>query len=253
MTEPAHDGADGLPPAGWYADPHGARTWRYWDGQQWTDHVAPQTFEKPPADLLDDERRWAIWARLALAGYVGIVAASSILGALAFDDLYHGTLFDETAKKVDTFGGTGLMVGYQVAALAQLGIIALLAVWTYRAARTARSLGITIRRDPGLSAASWFIPILNLWWPPQTIRSFVPDRDQLRAVIEWWVCWIVTSLASAGALLSAGASSLGAAMPFVVVAVLGAVAFAILGFHVVRIVLAVHEDMVRVEQPATAT
>jgi hypothetical protein len=242
---------DDLPPAGWYADPHGARMWRYWDGRQWTDHVAPQTFDKLPADALEDERRWAVWARLALVGYVGLVASASIIGALAFDDLYHGTLFDEAARKVDTFGGTGLMVGYQVAAFAQLGVIALLAVWTYRAARTARSLGITIRRDPGLSAASWFIPILNLWWPPQTIRSFVPDRAQLRVVVEWWVCWIVTALASAGALLSAGAESLSTAMPFVVVAVLGALAFAILGFHVVRIVLGVHEHMVA-DQPATA-
>ena len=111
------------------------------------------------------------------------------------------------------------------------------------------ALGIPIRRDPGLSAAAWFIPILNLWWPPQTIRSFVPDRDRCACVIEWWVCWIVTSLALAASILTAGAASLATAMPFVVVAVLGALAFAILGFHVVRIVLAVHEHMVGDEQP----
>ena len=64
---------------------------------------------------------------------------------------------------------------------------------------TARSLGVTIRREPGMCAAGWFIPILNLWWPPQVIRSFVPDRDQLRVVLEWWACWIITSLSLAGA------------------------------------------------------
>jgi hypothetical protein len=28
------------PPAGWYADPTGRATHRYWDGERWTDHVA---------------------------------------------------------------------------------------------------------------------------------------------------------------------------------------------------------------------
>lgn len=30
-----------LPPADWYPDPHGVYRLRYWDGSQWTDHVAP--------------------------------------------------------------------------------------------------------------------------------------------------------------------------------------------------------------------
>jgi hypothetical protein len=30
------------PPSGWYADPVDAMQWRYWDGQQWTGHVAPR-------------------------------------------------------------------------------------------------------------------------------------------------------------------------------------------------------------------
>lgn len=29
------------PPAGWYPDADMADTQRYWDGQSWTDHVAP--------------------------------------------------------------------------------------------------------------------------------------------------------------------------------------------------------------------
>jgi hypothetical protein len=34
-----------LPPAGWYPDPQGASARRYWDGAQWTDHVAPTSSE----------------------------------------------------------------------------------------------------------------------------------------------------------------------------------------------------------------
>jgi hypothetical protein len=30
----------GLPPAGWNPDPSGRHWWRWWDGMDWTDHVA---------------------------------------------------------------------------------------------------------------------------------------------------------------------------------------------------------------------
>lgn len=31
----------GAIPAGWYPDPQGAPTQRYWDGAQWTEHTVP--------------------------------------------------------------------------------------------------------------------------------------------------------------------------------------------------------------------
>jgi len=31
----------GAPPPGWYGDPSGGPTWRYWDGRAWTGHSAP--------------------------------------------------------------------------------------------------------------------------------------------------------------------------------------------------------------------
>jgi Protein of unknown function (DUF2510) len=29
------------PPRGWYRDPAGSSALRWWDGQRWTDHIAP--------------------------------------------------------------------------------------------------------------------------------------------------------------------------------------------------------------------
>ncbi|BCJ46227.1 hypothetical protein GCM10010168_51760 [Actinoplanes ianthinogenes] len=41
MTIPAQ-------PAGWYADPSGLPATRWWDGQQWTDHLQPGPAVLPP-------------------------------------------------------------------------------------------------------------------------------------------------------------------------------------------------------------
>lgn len=238
-------GENPTPPAGWYADPHGADVWRYWDGSQWTDHVAPRSFEQTPAQALAIERKYARWAGWAFIAYVALVAATATTGALYFDKVYNGRLFDADARiDTDVVGAAGLLIAYQVCAVLSVGVIVVLALWTFRAAKTARALGLQLRREPGLALASWFIPIVNLWWPPQAIRSFVPDRDQLRVAIEWWACWIVTSFALAASLFAAGADSLDAAIPFIAVAILGALAFAFLGLHVVRIVLQVHEQLV---------
>ena len=37
----------GAPPANWYPDPADPRSWRYWDGARWTEHLAPVS--GPPA------------------------------------------------------------------------------------------------------------------------------------------------------------------------------------------------------------
>lgn len=38
------------PAAGWYSDPGGSGGLRWWDGQQWTDHLRPAAPATPPAD-----------------------------------------------------------------------------------------------------------------------------------------------------------------------------------------------------------
>ena len=40
-----------LPPAGWYADPHGAGR-RYWNGQAWTADVLPHAPVAPPPPVV---------------------------------------------------------------------------------------------------------------------------------------------------------------------------------------------------------
>jgi len=73
------------PPAGWYPHPDMAATQRYWDGQDWTDHIAPAAPVTPatrPRDYYDDDLEMAAFraqldepdrSGLIVAGYVTAV------------------------------------------------------------------------------------------------------------------------------------------------------------------------------------
>lgn len=51
--------------ANWYPDPHNAAFVRYWDGQQWTQHVAPRQGGAAPAEVQPVEQRPRIGAPAA--------------------------------------------------------------------------------------------------------------------------------------------------------------------------------------------
>ncbi len=64
-------------PAGWYDDPRGARQYRYWDGEGWTDHVAPAVGDgaaRRPGAPPSEGRRAPLWILTAIALVVFVVA-----------------------------------------------------------------------------------------------------------------------------------------------------------------------------------
>lgn len=233
------------PPAGWYQDPNGAQAWRYWDGSTWTDHVspwAPAIVEPTPAERVAEERRWARYAKWSFAAFVPFQVAGTVLSAVLYDRVYHGTLLtDQAPKNPNLFEPISLGGPYVLCAAVVLGLTLLLGYWTMQAARAAKSLGIPIVRSPGWAMAGWIIPILNLWWPPQTIRSFAKDRKQLGHVVGWWICWIVAVIAGTVGAIFAGTNDLESSIPFLVVSATSILSFALLGVQVVDLVLDVHE------------
>jgi hypothetical protein len=237
---------DALPPAGWYRDPNGASAWRYWDGSTWTDHVSswgPEAVDVPPGARVGEERRWARYAKWAFVAFVPFQVGGTVLSAVQYDRIYHGTLLtDQAPKDANLLSPSSIGGPYVLCAVAVLGLTLLLGYWCMQAARAAKSLGIPIARGPGWAMAGWVIPILNLWWPPQTIRSFAKDRTQLGHVVGWWICWIVAVIAGTIGVIVAGSSDLSASIPFLVVSATSVLSFALLGVQVVDMVLAVHEQ-----------
>lgn len=70
------DGEQAKAPAGWYAHPEMANTQRYWDGQAWTDQVAPMPEHKPDTQSLE---LVGIFGGL-LFPIVGLICALALFG-----------------------------------------------------------------------------------------------------------------------------------------------------------------------------
>ncbi|MFT2816669.1 NINE protein [Leifsonia sp. A12D58] len=78
-----------LPPAGWYDDPEHASAVRYWDGTQWTSHIAPTN--GPPSDKQ----------------FVLTWLFAWLLGFFAVDRFYLGKVGTGLLKLI-TLGGLGI-------------------------------------------------------------------------------------------------------------------------------------------------
>lgn len=61
--------------AGWYADPAGSPLLRWWDGDAWTDHLAPAS--GPGAPLPPRQRSSGRTALLVIAIVLGSLAAAA--------------------------------------------------------------------------------------------------------------------------------------------------------------------------------
>jgi uncharacterized protein DUF2510 len=91
---------NGSQPAGWYPHPTMAGTQRYWDGENWTDHVAPLT--PAPTPTLSGPSVFTIAAGVAL-GVVALIVGIWLVVSLvtANDDLDCATKNAEHGQHYD--------------------------------------------------------------------------------------------------------------------------------------------------------
>ena len=119
----------------------------------------------------------------------------------------------------------------------------LVLMWQYRAAKTARFLGLPAARSPGLGVGSWFIPVVNLWFPYQAIRDCLPPGHADRQVVnQMWACFIAVLIVNA---VTQGLAWSGNRDGFVAGAIalaLGA-GFALSGVRAVRSIAAAHRAL----------
>ena len=192
---------DGPAAAGWYPDPWHAAPLRWWDGATWTGHLsgAPAARAAPAVDLVkeaDSVRhvRWAVWA----------IAAGQLLSFVVFGVMANGVVkiiryASENPYSNDVPDGMGQVMAASsasalVSPLSLIGLVLLL-VWFHRAITNGIALGYRAPREPVLAVISWFIPIVNFWWPYESLRECVSPNDaDTRALIKrWWLLYLAAA------------------------------------------------------------
>lgn len=226
---------------GWYTDPWFPGGVRWFDGLQWTPHAGPAG----PSDHYDaqkgrDTARWAGWAFLARG-----VALAVQVAAFPFAI---SRLFAAMEDPGPTpFGIDGFLAFASVAQLAGLvGMACLVGVciWTFRATRNARALGLATSFEPGLAVAGWVIPLAQYVMPYLAVRDLFPEGHPGRRAVAWWwgseIGAVVVGMAAVATAMAAGSG------PGVVVgcaAACLALRAGFAGFQLTRRVLDVHEQL----------
>lgn len=190
----------GLPP-GWFADPWRVAPLRFWDGDNWTGHVS-KAIEVPSPELERDASRWAriamLWAGPALAIYAVGNAFQAIWIADNWDAIVKadGRVPDGANELASTIG--------QLAFFAFIAAAVLFLMWFHRSAVFAAGAGLPARRRPRLVVGSFFIPVVNLWWPYQSACDLLPPGHPGRsAILRWWLLCIGSLVAGISIVASA--------------------------------------------------
>jgi hypothetical protein len=201
------------PPApGWYDDPASPGRPRWWDGDKWGPVTPPpgvpgvQGHGGRPADPsqlnLVEEHNSARRARVFL--WVGFVSLSlnAVLN-LAMIDWLRGELPRMTDAVEDGLVYEPQLTGSfaAVSGLSNLTFLGTLAagamflVWVHRAVVNAGALGQPLKHGPGWSVGGFVLPIIQYWFPYQTMRDLFPAGHPARQVVRrWFAAWLVAQL-----------------------------------------------------------
>ncbi len=242
MTLP---GGPAQAPPGWYTDPSGVMTWRWWSGSSWTDYVWPLG----PLARADyaRERKAAPYAQLAFIAWV-VAIGSGLLITWATSHQYRAYV-DALRVQIENHNQTDihpLHPPYFVyfVLLVQIPIFVGLLIWQFRAAKTARSLGLPAKHSAALGTWSWIIPVVMYWFPYQAIRDCLPWQEPNRRVVRrMWFCFVTMTVADIGAV---GLIDIGLAEGAVLsgVALASGVGFAFTGVKSVRTIADVHGRLI---------
>ena len=138
----------------------------------------------------------APWAKRA---FVGMLAVTVLLAITAWPE---GAWIRSVVAQVQSqlnAGATnvtinrpaGLTIVTSLVLLLEIAIFVVLLNWQYSAAKTARMLDLPATHSPGLGVGSWFIPVVNFWFPYQALRDCLSvGHPERRVVGRMWICYL---------------------------------------------------------------
>ena len=177
-------------PAGWYQAPDGSPAMWWWDGSRW---IQPQPGSGATNAANNAIAKLAVAIQILLIVY-GVVLVTTLgietLGIIAATNFLGGS--DRAIDGLDVYDRSTSIVSV-LSSLTVIATAILWAVWQYRVA--SQVAGLT-RRSAGWHAGSWFVPVVNLWFPFQNISDLwrAVGRTQPRWLIVWWLLWIVSNM-----------------------------------------------------------
>jgi hypothetical protein len=199
--------------------------------------------------------------QLAVVGMAAMFALGSVLVAAALRDLLGDLIdvlrdssatdaeidaaIDDIEARQDEFWWLNLV------SLAPFALLAAMAVWTNRVAKVAVRLGYPARHSTGWAAGGWFVPVVNLWFPYQSIVDSISPMNTARGrVLTWWLLYVLGAIAALP-VLAVGMFGEGSLVGVALLPIVVAIAQAVAGLQVVAIVHADHEAAVASRAAAT--
>ncbi len=189
------------------------------------------------------------WAQGGFAWYVVVVATGLLLAwaeSSSFRQILHEFRVQAstgvTQPQLSTsLRNTNLLSVVTVVVAAPFYVLVL--IWQYRAAKTARLLNLPAAHSPGLGVGSWFIPVVNFWFPYQALRDCLPPGHPDRPVVgRMWACFISLLIVNGTADVLAWVGNRAGFVAGAIALALGA-GFALYGVGTVRSVTAAHRQL----------
>jgi hypothetical protein len=215
---------------------------RYWDGEEWSGYLHVSAGAPLPRDAVDAERRAARWVRLAWLMYPVVAIGSAIASLFTFDWLLSHLDRLGSRRGFGSLGPWPAAIGGQIGGPLALAVVVVTVVWSYQAARAGETLGLPARRSPGWVVAGWLLPVINLWWPYQSVRDLATDRSELQPQLGWWWASYVLTIGSPVLLFAlVAASSVGVAAYSIPIVALASLTYALLGRYLAARIMEIHE------------
>lgn len=206
----------GAPP-GWRPDPARTDLERYWDGVHWTDQTRPLTGAPgaPGAPGAYEQARQAAgsggrhgsralgWVVQGSLGMTILLAAALFLYTIVvFNALSVWRLqpTDAAQREIDNLLLLSTLAGWADLGLRVLtGLLFL--IWLGVRYTDTRVDPRVLRRSTAMAIICWFLPIVNLWWPAQTVKDLWhasrPDAPRLggrlafpQVFYVWWSAFL---------------------------------------------------------------